>query len=171
MRNMEERIFEIHKRSRARIHRRRRLLTGIFVPLAAVCVYGVLLIPQGTTYPKDTTVPTGTTVEQYSGSVTVISGNLSVSYSNRDILESFQDLVSSLTPVEITPMDTVQKYTNHITVQTTGFTTNYKIILENEEGTAHYTLLDKILSNQDTDELFTLTDTQRADLLKLLRLN
>ena len=91
---------------------------------AAVCVYGVLLIPQGTTYPKDTTVPTGTTVEQYSGSVTVISGNLSVSYSNRDILESFQDLVSSLTPVEITLMDAVQEYTAHITVQTTGFTTN-----------------------------------------------
>lgn len=172
MRNMEERMNEIRRRSSARILRRRRQLTALCMPLVtAVCFCGGLLIPQPKTYPNDTTVPTGTTVAYYSGSVTVIHGNVTVSYSNCDTVEYVRNLVSSLQPIVITQMDTVKKYTNHIAVQTTGLTTNYTIVLETEEGTAHYRLLDKILYNMDTDEIFTLTDTQQRELLKLLELN
>ncbi len=172
MRNFEERMDEIRKRSHARILRRRKQLTDLCVPLIAVlCVGGALLIPRQTTYQNDTTVPTDTTAVQYSGSVTVVNGNVTVSYSSRNTVESVRHLVSSLPPVEIPAMDVVQRYNHQFAAQTAGLTTNYTIILETEEGAAHYKLLGKILSNQDTNEMFTLTETQRAELLKLLGLN
>lgn len=172
MRNFEERMDEIQKRSHARIVRRRKQMTALCVPLvAALCVGGALLIPKQTPYHNDMTIPAGTTIMQYCGSVTVVNGNLTVSYSNRDTVEAVRHLVSSLPPMEDSAIETAQKYNHIMTTQATHRATNYTIILETEDGTTRYKLLGSILTNQDTDELYALSDTQRVALLEILSVN
>lgn len=171
MRNFEERMAEIQKRSHARIARRRHQITALCVPLvAALCVSGALLIPQQTAYDPVDTVPTETAVMQDSGSVTVMNGSVSVTCSSRETVDALQRLVSSLSPVQDTPVTMDEKNNHEFTFQATSLTEKYTIILETEEGTAQYRLIGKILKNMDTDEQYALTDTQRAELLKLLEL-
>lgn len=171
MRNFEERMTEIKNRSHARIIRRKKQMTALCVPLmAALCVGGALLIPQHINLYKDTVIPTATTVVQYSGIVTVVNGNKTVTYSSRDIVDAVRHLVSALPPVEQTAMDTVQNNSHEFTKQTTALTINYTIILETEDGTSHYKLQGNVLSNRDTGEWYVLSDMQRDELLGLLEL-
>ncbi len=171
MRNFEERMTEIKNRSHARIIRRKKQMTALCVPLmATLCVGGALLIPQHTNHYKDTAIPTATTLLQYSGIVTVVNGNKTVTYSSRDIVDAVRHLVSALPPVEQTAMDTVQKNYHDFTAQTTALTINYTIILETEDGISHYKLQGNVLSNRDTGERYVLSDMQRDELLGLLEL-
>ena len=172
MRNFEERMAEIQKRSLARITRRRHQLTALCVPLvAALCIGGVMLVPRQSTYHNNDTVPTVTTALESSGSITVVSGSKTVTFTNADTVGALHHLVSSLPPVEDNALDVAQKYIHEFTTQTTALTTNYTIILETEDGSVQYKLLGKVLTNINTDEKYALTDQQKANLLKILELD
>ena len=169
MRNFEERMHEIQKRSHGRILRRRKQLTALCVPLvAALCVGGALLIPQQRTYHNDTTIPTAIATQIDCGSVTVISGNKSDTFKNPDTVDALRHLVSSLPPVQNDAVETAQRYNHDVNVQFTSLTENIIIVLEAENETLQYKLVGKFLVNLETDEMYELTDAQHAELLKLL---
>lgn len=171
MRNFEERMAEIQKRSSARITRRRHQLTALCVPLvAALCVSGALMIPQQTAYDPVDTVPTEMTQLQYSGSITVFDGNGTFTCSDRDTVDAVRHLVSSLPPAEQESNAVIQRYDHSFTAQTTSLARSYAIVLETENETVHYKLVGKLLAKTDTDELFELTDAQRVTLLELLEI-
>ena len=149
MRNFEERMAEIQKRSQARITRRRHQITALCVPLvAALCVTSA--------------------VQMDHGSVIVIKGNQSDTYTSPDTVDALRHLVSSLPPVQNDAEISAQRYNQDINTQVTSLTESFTFILEAEDDTLRYKLVDKILVNLETDEMYALTDAQRAELLKLL---
>lgn len=171
MRNFEERMVEIQKRSHARIAHRRKQITALCVPLvAALCVGGAMLLPQQGAYTNENTVPAVTTITAYSGSVTVVNGKVSVTYSNQDTVEGMRNLVSSLLPVQDTAIAMDEKNGHEFTTQATSINVKYTILLETEEGSVQYKLLGRILTNMETGERYALTDAQRAELLKVLQI-
>lgn len=169
MRNFEERMAEIQKRSQARITRRRNKITALCVPLvAALCVTGAMLIPRQATMQSAESVPTATAVQLDHGSVIVIKGNQSDTYTSPDTVDALRHLVSSLPPVQNDAEISAQRYNQDINTQVTSLTESFTIILEAENETMRYKLVDKLLVNLETDEMYALTDAQRAELLKLL---
>lgn len=171
MRNFEERMTEIKKRSHARIIRRRKQLTALCMPMvAALCVGGALLIQQQAIYKNsDSTQPSGSTIQQYSGSITVVDGDNCITYTNRDKVESVRRLVSNLPPAGDLILNVTQAYSHHI--KTTAAVESYAFILEAEDGTTEsYTLQGNTLANRSTVAVYSLTDSQRTALLALLEL-
>lgn len=164
MRNFEERMNEIQKRSNARILRRRKQLTALCVPIVLVlCISTVLLLPQNITYHSaETTAP-------YTGSVTVWEGTKSITHTDRETVENLHHMIRALPPAE---SDVSQSSNHDYRIQMTSGNQIYTIVLELEDGTVHsYKLQDTLLMDKTTNEYYKLTDFQHIQLLELLKLS
>lgn len=168
MRNFEERMQEIQKRSRARIIRRRKQLTALFVPLMAALCIGGTLIRQHISDPYDHIATTSTSLPQYFGCVTVIDQNKRVLYNDRDTVDAVCHLLSNLLPANEIATGEDQQQHRDVTIQATSLGKSYTIILETEGEVMHYRLTAMMLINQDTDERYVLSDVQHASLLAIL---
>lgn len=170
MRNFEERMHEIHRRSHARILRRRRQLTMLCMPLvAAAGVVGALKIHRPGVYQQtDITQPTIAIIQEYSNSLPNLTVEYIPKYTDREKVESIQTLIAGLVLIDEFTVDTTR--TDSIHTQATSAHEIHKFILESEDGTTEYTLIGNTLADCSADVVYKLTDYQRVTLLNLLEL-
>lgn len=171
MRNFDQRMAEIKTRSHARITRRRKQLTSFCTAFAvALCCSGTLLLHK---QPDEDVVddPTSTTqtVAVYTGSVTVSENNNMLVHTDEETVESVLSLLKELPLSQITMTDVNGICSER--VQTTSLPPICSIEVQIPEGeVVRYKLQGKTLLNEDTSEIFSLTDQQRLELLRLLGL-
>ena len=171
MRNFDQRMTEIKSRSHARIIRRRKQLTSFCAVFAvALCCSGTLLLHQ---QPNEVIVedPTSTTqtVAVYTGSVTVSENNNILVHTDEETVESVLSLLKEL-PLEHITMTDINGICSE-RVQTTSLPPICSIEIQIPDGeVARYKLQGKTLLNEETSEIFSLTDQQRLELLRLLGL-
>lgn len=171
MRNFEERMEEIQKRSHVRIARRKKQLTSVFAMLAVVLCCGgwMLLQPEqpSVVMVEDDPVSTTETQRSFHGSVTVYNGNESLRYTEEEIFEGFQKLVEDLPPAQTSLTDADASFTSRVEV--TSLTMIYTIEVESDDGeVVRYQLRGKILHHEASGAIYALTDLQRLELLELL---
>ena len=166
MRNFEERMAEIKKRSHARIARRRKQLTMLCLPLVAMlCIGGTLL-----TRPNENGYTTSLqSTAQQGSSLTVQTGEKSKTYTNANRVEKTILLLESLCVVEETYIATTQTYSSHTDAAVEVISCTF--VLKAEDGaTESYKLYDRVVTDQETLEVYVLTEAQYQELLKLLGL-
>lgn len=170
MRNFEERMEEIQKRSKARILRRRRQLTALCVPLVTGLFVGAALMIQPEIYqPVDITQPTITIVEQYSNHLSTLPIEYSIpKYTDNETVTSIKKLIAELAIVEEFTID--ETSADSVRTQTMSANEVYLFVLESEDGTTEYTLIGNTLADRNADVVYKLTDHQRVTLLELLEL-
>ncbi len=171
MRNFEERMDEIHKRSHARILRRRRQLIMLCMPLvAAVGAVGALKIQRPRVYQQtDITQPTITIIQEYSNSLPTLAVEYIPKYTDREKVEAIKTLIAGLVLIDEFTVDTTRADSIH--TQAMSAHEIYKFILESDDGTTEYTLIGNTLAGRSADKVYKLTDYQRVTLLKLLELS
>ncbi len=171
MRNFEERMNEIQKRSRARILRRRRQLTALSTSLvAAVCVCGAALLRQPGIYAQTySSQPTGTIILEYSNNLPTLDAEHNAKYTDKETVESIKSLIDDLVLVEDFTTSTTRADT--VFTQATSAHESYTFILESEDGATEYTLIENTLVDRSAEAVYKMTDHQRVALLKLLKLS
>ena len=171
MRNFDQRMAEIKTRSHARITRRRKQLTSLCALFAvALCCSGTLLLRgQPEENLVENPVSTNQTVALYTGSVTVSENNNLLVHTDKETVESFLSLVKELPLAQITMTDVNVIYSER--VQATSLPPICSIEIQIPDGeVVRYKLQGKTLLNEDTSEIFSLTDQQRLELMRLLGL-
>lgn len=170
MRNFEERMEEIQKRSKARILRRRRQLTALCVPLVTGLFVGAALMIQPEIYqPVDITQQSVTLYQEYSDHLSTLPIEYSIpKYTDNETVTSIKKLIAELAIVEEFTVDAT--CTDTIRTQATSVNEVYMFVLESEDGTTEYTLIGNTLADRNADVVYKLTDHQRVTLLKLLEL-
>lgn len=170
MRNFEERMNEIQKRSRARILCRRKQLTALSVSLVvAVCVCGVLLLRQPGIYTQTySSQTTATIILEYSDNLPTLDAERSAKYTDKETVESIKSLIDDLVLIEDFTISTTRAFTAHTHVMSAH--ESYRFLLESEDGTTEYMLIGNTLVDSSAEAVYKLTDHQRVALLKLLEL-
>ena len=170
MRNFEERMDEIQKRSHARIIRRRRQLSMLCMPLvAAVCVCGALMIRQPGVYSQtDSTQPNIPIMQAYSDSIPALNEEFIPTYTDKEKVAIIQDLIAELVLVEEFTIDMTRADTIHTQAMSANET--FTFILESEDSTTEYILIGNTLADRNAEAVYKLTDLQHVALLELLEL-
>jgi hypothetical protein len=116
-------------------------------------------------------VPVSTTqnLHVFTGSVTVSYQSATWVYTEEETVEQVLNLINGLPLAQSVVTDANKSYDHSL--QTTSTPTAYTIVLETADGeVVSYRLFGKTLTDLDTEEVFTLTDKEYRELLRLLEL-
>lgn len=179
MRNFDERMDEIRARSRARIARRRKMITAVCTPLVLCLVLSVVWFSVGNQIANPATLEAAPTTLQHHHTVAVV---YVTDESTGEILcpagssEAFLAYVSKLAP----DSNRTQQYdaSQHGFTSTTGAPaaalthTNYSISVTDDQGnTVDFQLRGTILCNSNTSEVYMLNSAEYKKIKEILCLD
>ena len=171
MKNFQQRMDEIHSRSKARIARRRKIAAACVPLVLCFVITGIYFIPYNTYATADTTA---SSASGYYASITVtmreVNGNLV--QAKPDSAEEFIAYVSSLS-VDSSRLQSAEDIAGHaeLTLNSAPAQTFYQITVTDSQGvTFTYTLEGTILLHKDSGTEYRLNSIQKLEILKLLGL-
>jgi hypothetical protein len=171
MRNFEQRMDEIHSRSKARIARRRKIVAACVPLVLCLAITAICFLPYSAHTAGETT---GMSATSYSASVTVLMQEVNgkLVYVDSESAEEFIAYVSSLS-VDSSRLHIAGGIDAHTqtTTHTAPAQTLYQITVTDAQGvTVNYTLESTILTHKDSGTVYYLSSVQRLEILKLLGL-
>lgn len=171
MRNFQQRMDEIHSRSKARIARRRKIAAACVPLVLCLVITGIYFIPYSTSATAEQTVPNAV---HYEDSVTVYYDADSIRLTSAQEVVDIAQFIAGLEPAEAGPK--VQSYISPGTLATlpedmllaAAESCFYFTITDAQGKMTSYRLTFHTLYCDESDIQYDLTLTQYEQLLRLL---